>query len=276
MTPAGISVLTPTRGRPETLLAKAQSMLTQELTRDRFEWIVAFDGPDPSLAARLEQLVAGRVQLVTVPIAAAGPGPARDAAARHARFEVLYLSDDDCLLETHTLARHLEAQSDPALYLGDVVYVTDDGQQRWSPHKPRWWNLGGANASLPREAFVSVGGFGTDTVGYGGEDLWLGWRLKRVGVDIRWLPDASVRHLGPDPQHAITMERARQAGANAARIAALEPALSWRLGVHPSMLAAKLLVLPWVARLGGRRVQGDLAYSRGAWREIREGGGERS
>lgn len=270
MTPDGLSVVTATRNRPEVLLDKAHALAAQTLPRDRFEWIVAFDGPAPALEERLTHEVGDAVRLRTVATPGGGPGPARDAAAAEARHDVLYLSDDDCLPDPRTLARHLEAQARPAVYLGEVVFAEPDGgesRRRW--RRPGWWNVNGANVSFPREAFEAVGGFGSDLVGYGGEDLWLGWRLHRAGLSIRALAGAPVLHDGAMPESTASPERARQAGANAVRLARREPRVAWRLGVHPWMLRAKCVVLPYLAPIAGPGVRGDLDYTRGAWRAWR-------
>jgi hypothetical protein len=79
-----------------------------------------------------------------------------------------------------------------------------------------------------------------------------------------------VLHRGPDPERAASPERAQQAGANAVRIARMEPRLAWRLGVHPSLLRANMALLPPLAAMGdSRRIGRELAYARGAqqaWR----------
>lgn len=270
---AGISVVTATRGRPDLLLRKGHALAAQTLSRERFEWIVAFDGADPDLTRRLRSELGDVLRMRTVVAPGLGPGPARDAAAREARGDVLYLSDDDCLPHPRALALHLEAQARPAVYLGTVVFEDDDGRETWwSPRHPGWWNLGGANASVPRRAFAEVGGFGSDLTGYGGEDLWLGWRLHRSGVAIRGLPRATVLHRGAPPERVATRCRARQAGANAVRIARMEPRLAWRLGVHPWLLGVKRALLPPFARVA--RVRSDLAYTDAAWAAWREDGDE--
>jgi hypothetical protein len=265
-----VSVITATLDRPALLLRKAAAMAAQTLDRDRWEWLVAFDGPQPELERDLRAAVPDDLRLRTVTTDRVGPGPARDAAARDAAFPVLLLSDDDCLPDRDALAVHLEAQSDPGVYLGTVAFVDDDRVDTAPPpRRPRWWNLNGANASVPAAAFRSVGGFGDAIRGYGGEDVWLGWRLEHAGVAIRALPDARTEHLGPDPMRTASPERARSAGANAVRLARLQPRMRWRLGVDPVVLALKLALLTPIRPVGGGRVAGEWAYSLGAWREWR-------
>jgi GT2 family glycosyltransferase len=262
----GVSVVTATLGRRGELLAKLAALEVQTLDRSRFEWLVAFDGASPQLERDLCEAAAGGIDLRTVTSGGVGPGPARDAAARLARFPVLLLSDDDCLPDPDTLERHLEAQRSPGVAVGTVVFVAGGAETVVAPPKrPGWWNLAGANTSLPTDAFRAVGGFGDATAGYGGEDLWLGWRLHRAGLPFRPAATARVRHLGPDPQRSGDRRKAYQAGANAVRLARRERALAWRLGVHPVILRAKALVLglPWPGPEPARRAY-EREYARGA------------
>jgi GT2 family glycosyltransferase len=267
------------------LRAKATSLALQTLPRDRFEWRVAFDGVPDDLATRLEADLRAAlprdVSVAFVRTDGRGPGPARDAAAADARHGVLLLSDDDCLLDPDVLARHAEAQRDPALYVGGVTFEDDAREGRpvraIPPRHPGWWRVAGANASLPTAAFEAVGGFGTDLEGYGGEDVWLGWRLRRAGVPIRGLPSAHVRHVGPDARRAGDVAKGAAAGRNAVRIAALEPATAWRLGVHPLLRRVKRVAFA----LAGPRLRAsgwgayEWAYVEGAVRETKEAAGRR-
>lgn len=245
--PPGVTVVTATVGRAESLRAKATSLALQTLPRDRFEWRVALDGVEDDVATRLEAdlraALPSDLSVAFVRTDGRGPGPARDAAAAGARHAVLLLSDDDCLLDPDVLARHADAQRAPAVYVGGVTFEDDARQgppvRAIPPRRPGWWRVAGANTSLPTAVFEAVGGFGTDLEGYGGEDVWLGWRLRRAGVPIRGLTSAHVRHVGPDARSAGDVAKGAAAGRNAARIAALEPATAWRLGVHPLLRRIK-------------------------------------
>jgi hypothetical protein len=86
------------------------------------------------------------------------------------------------------------------------------------------------------------------------------------------LPEARVVHLGPDPQRSGDLGKARQAGANAVRIARREPVLAWRLGVHPLVLALKAV---WLAPRGPGREPERRRYEREYARGARAAWGER-
>lgn len=269
---ASVSVITVTHARRELLLAKADTVAAQTLSRPALEWIVVVNGAvDDSLDA-LRAWHADRSDLkLTVLQAdpAVGIGAARNRAVAAAKGAILYLSDDDCLLEPDTLERHLFAQRDaPAMWLGPIVFQGAEREERWLPG-PKWWQLNGANASIPTAAFRRVGGFDETIEGYGGEDLLLGYALHRSGLACRVHADAVVTHLGPNPVWGGDAGKAYRAGRNAAAIAERAPELAFRLGVHPALMALKRVLYgaPWSARLeriAGGRFRYERAYFVGA------------
>lgn len=267
-----VSVITATIGRRTALLRKLEALRAQTLPPERFEWVVAADGDDAgSLAAIVAVDVPFVLRTLRLP-RRSGAAAARNAAVAAARGRVLLFSDDDCVPDADNLERHWRAQAaaaGPTAWIGSLTFEAGDGgTTSWRPRRVGYWNLNGANASLPAAAFAAAGGFDEGLEGYGGEDVLLGYELSRRGVRFRALPDAHARHLGPDPAASGDLGKARSAGRNAARIARYRPELRDRLGVRPWLLRAKRAVLPWFAWLGAR-VAGDLAYVEGALDELR-------
>ncbi|HEX7022471.1 MAG TPA: glycosyltransferase [Trueperaceae bacterium] len=267
-----ISVVTVTHDRLAVMRRKVDSMLRQTLRPERFEWIIRVNGCTDGTLEVLQALDLPFRMRLDVTSSQESPAMARNACARLAQGRFLYLSDDDCLLEPHTLARHLRAQEHrEAVFVGGIVF--DDGASTilQQPGRARYWHLNGANTSLPQNAFQAVGGFDEDLMGYGGEDVLLGYRLRRHGLAFLALPQALVRHLGPDPLRSLNEAKGRSAGANAVRIAARVPALALRLGVHPALLSLKRLMLnDLTARIFAQaRYRYERAYLEGALEERR-------
>ncbi len=273
MTAPQLSVITATRGRPRELLLKLEALRRQTLPYRDFEWIICSDGPaGDELAAIRAASPPFAVELLELE-QPQGPGAARNAAAARARGTYLYLSDDDCLPAPATLQRHLEAQlASPAVYVGGIDFeVEGTTVSSWRPAAVNYWNVNGANTSLPAGSFRKVGGFDGRLTGYGGEDILLGYLLKRAGLSIARLEGAATTHLGPDPQSGVDLGKSRAAGRNAVRIAVLHPELAGRLGVQPLLLRAELLFERLLPRVP-RRLRGEFAYARGAheeWRALR-------
>lgn len=272
-----LSVVTATIGRREKMLRKLEALRRQSLAPQRFEWVVCDNGSSDGTAEALKgepREFALRTLRVTRNL---GPSAGRNAAVSLARGKVLYLSDDDCLPEPDALELHLKAQDRPCVAIGAVIFrdeLNGVEESTWTPRKPGYWNVNGANTSIPAASFREVGGFDEKLSGYGGEDVLLGYRLSRSGLPLRAVPQARVVHLGPNPASGDDLEKAGSAGSNAARIAAMHPELRYRLGVHPLLLRAKLALLPPLVPILGARVAGDLAYARGAWQVVTGGQGQ--
>ena len=281
MTPE-LSVITVTHNRKAFLEKKLESLRAQSLDASRFEWIVCVNAStDDSLAF----LQAASTDFHLTVVAFSEPrsiSRARNACTRQAKGQVFYFSDDDCLLAPDTLTRHLNAQhARPSVFIGSIRFLPTASPQQpvdlnaptdnWHPKHVDYWNLNGANSSVPRDVFLTVGGFDERLVHYGGEDLLLGFLLKQQGLVFRALPDAVVTHLGPNPMRARDDVKARSAGRNAGIIAGFYPELSFRLGVHPLLMWFKGLVfLTPLARVFKRLFPAGFAYERAYFMGARE------
>lgn len=266
-----VSVLTASRNRSDYLLRKLEHLRQQTLQPGLFEWLVCLDAATDDSRQRLEAELEARPPAFRVAVVESlvqiGPGPARNRAAQLATGRVIYLSDDDCLPEPETLDRHLKAQTEPAVYVGAIEFEEPGGKRSWRPGRLGWWNVNGANTSLPYSSFLQAGGFPDYLEGYGGEDLALGYRLARNGLEIRPLPAARTLHLGPATGRGANPRNWYQAGANAMRLARRHPGMASRLGVEPWQLVLKRLVTPFL----GRRGRLEAEYTRGALDERNEG-----
>jgi len=263
-----LSVITASHNRRDLLLRKLDSLVAQELQPGLFEWIVCLDGSTDGSLHALQEALRHSPPAFHVGITSTerrGPGPARNAAVAQASGRILCFSDDDCMLESGTLKAHLGAQLEPAIYVGAIHFDVGGRLRKWLPPDPKWWNINGANISVPAEAFVRVGGFPDYLEGYGGEDLGLGYLLVKDGLEVRRLADASVTHIGEATSDRGDPERWRQAGANAARMAARHPGMATRLGVAGWQLGFKRITVPL---LGGRG-RWEQAYTEGALAERR-------
>ncbi|MBS3933791.1 MAG: glycosyltransferase [Truepera sp.] len=272
-----LSVITVTRNRPQLLAQKLASLAAQTLPPDRFELVICVNGCEQGSLELLNGVDTPFSMKVLSFATNEGAAKARNACAKQAQGEAIYLSDDDCLLFPDTLAQHLAAQRlAPVVAVGAIYFEHDGASRVWRPGRVGYWNVNGANTSLPRVSFEAVGGFDESLSGYGGEDILLGYRLKQAGLGFMALPEARVRHLGPDPQRSGDRDKARMAGKNAVKIVARHPNLAFRLGVHPLSLWAKRVLLAPPLGLVWQRLDSvsytyERAYLAGALEEKRRG-----
>jgi len=262
--------LTVAGGRHRELLRKAHALAAQTLDPERIEWVVCLNGGDDGSTAALAALELPFSLKLFETDERLPAGEARNACAQRTCGSILLFSDDDCLPAPDALARHVaEQEKGLCAAIGSVAFEAGGERRWWRPTRVGYWNLNGANSSVPAVTFRQVGGFDEALVGYGGEDLELGYRLARAGLPFRALPSAAAVHLGPDPRYGGDLSKARAAGANAARLGARHPALRWRLGVHPVQVTVKRWMFgvglgAWFQRLGGGSVAYERAYLEGA------------
>ncbi|MFO7544465.1 MAG: glycosyltransferase [Trueperaceae bacterium] len=271
-----ISVLTVTFGRSSALSQKLDSLARQTLDPARFELILCVnDDPDTWQAVQEARPPYRLTTFAMTPRRAAAA--ARNACAGRARGQLLYLSDDDAVLEPDTLERHVSAHrglNRPALVVGGIDFVGGAETIRKRPERVHYWNANGVNTSLPRAAFERVGGFPEWLTGYGFEDVVLGYELNRAGLEAVALPDAVVRHLGPDPMRGADLDKARQAGRSAMVVARRIPELAYRVGAHPLLMAFKRILLASPLRgLWGGAAAYEAAFLEGALEARTNGAG---
>ena len=102
--PPIVSVVIPTRDRPEAVVRAARSALAQTLSP--LEVLVVLDGPDPETREALLALGDGRLRMLELP-ESQGAANARNAGIAAARASWLALLDDDDLWAPQKLERQL-------------------------------------------------------------------------------------------------------------------------------------------------------------------------
>jgi glycosyltransferase involved in cell wall biosynthesis len=200
-----VSVVVPTRNRPEKLRRVLSSLQAQSLARERFEIIVVDDGSEPPV--RLVADASGPTSLIR--LESSERSAARNRGATVAAGELVVFVDDDMLPGPSFLAAHLAAQSEwpGALAVGAVALPPSASEQpfgrfrtaleRQSQPESRGVadqpNLCAAgNMSMPRARFLELGGFDPEMVSSEDQDLAL--RHTSRGGLIVFLPEAIALH----------------------------------------------------------------------------------
>jgi GT2 family glycosyltransferase len=260
-----LSIIVPTRSRPQLLEKKLRAL---EAPAPPFEVLVIVDDPnDASWAFLAEYRPPYPLRAFQGP--GQGPAAARNLGASMARGSVLLFSDDDVIPQPGWVAAHVAVHqaSLPLVGIGRLRLpdsLKGSGAAELLGPKAFWWHATGNNTSLPRALFEQVGGYDAlQFSGYGGEDPDLGYRLWKAGARFRFLPQAEAIHEAWDHQQGA-LERAHKAGAAHVRVYQKhrDPRIAWALGIHPTLLRFKLLLLPYLRSPRGAY---ELAYAQGAW-----------
>jgi glycosyltransferase involved in cell wall biosynthesis len=229
-----VSVIVPARDAAATLPRTLAGLEAQSGAPD-FEVLVVDDGSQDDTAALAR---AAPVVTEVVPGGGEGPAAARNTGAAAAHAPALAFLDADCEPTPGWLAAGLGALGEADLVQGEVR-PRPDGEL--GPFDKTLWVTGSwglfesANLFLRREAFDRAGGFeswlrprrGIEL----GEDVWLGWRVRRTGGRTEFCPQALAWHeVFSRDAGAYVAERARLRffPALAARIPELREDFLWR------------------------------------------------
>ena len=259
-----VSVVVPTYNRLNTLRVVLPSLLAQTLDPAVYEVVIADSRSSDGTAEFVRETIAsvGDDRLRYVPGPYTGRASARNAGIAAARAPVVLFTDADIIASPDLVERHarghreanasklvaivgceLQVQS-----LEDYRRQRDDASQRRPLHPPgrrklSWLYFLTGNASVRRDDLLAIGSFDEAFTGYGHEDLELGYRLAKHGVEIRYDPHAINYHwhpVGYDEQIA----RMELAGRSTVRFYRKHPdfAVKANLGMTPVSLALHSLL----------------------------------
>jgi GT2 family glycosyltransferase len=205
---AFVSVVVPTKDRPDQLAACLRALGELAHPRERLEVVVVDDGG----SADLEPARAGVPPDLTVSVIrqeARGPGGARNRGAEAAEGELLAFTDDDCLPDPHwveELAAALEDApgtacggrtlnalpgnpfAEASQHVQDLVYAHYNA----NPEAARFFASN--NLAVPRDAFRELGGFDAERFPRASEDRDLCDRWIASGRALRYASAAVVHH----------------------------------------------------------------------------------
>lgn len=211
-----LSVVIPTYNRLETLREVLPSLLEQTLPAPEYEIVIADSRSTDGTAEYLAQLRAGpgAGRIRHLPGEYAGRASARNAGIAAAAAPLVLFTDADIIASPDLLERHVadHAVADHRVAvvgcelqvksLDDYRQQRDHPQSRTPLHpatrrRLSWLYFLTGNASVRAQDLAAVGGFDEDFTGYGHEDLELGYRLSKAGVELRYDPGAINYHWHP-------------------------------------------------------------------------------
>lgn len=309
-----ISVIVPTKNRIDTLRELLRTLLDQTLDPSAYAIVVADSNSTDGTAELIADLARAQPagHLRHLPGDYASRAAARNAGIAATRAPLLFFTDADILASRNLLERHLAdhraVQQRRIAVVGCDLRVNsleDYHTQRERPDLRRplqrpwrrrlsWLYFLTGNASVRRADLERVGGFDESFTGYGHEDLELGYRLEKDGVELRYDPEAINYHWHPVGFHEES-GRMELAGVSTVRFYRKHPAfeVKAKLGMTPVSLALHSLLAsagplrraieraattsefprkntwPYIAR----QIAYQYSYLNGVKRALREGNG---
>lgn len=254
-----ISVVIPTYNRREILAAVLPTLLAQNLEPTRYELLVCDSNSSDGTAEYLAGLRERHQAVRHLPGAYSGRAAARNAGIAAARGAIVLFNDADILASPDLLSVHLSHHRERTRIavvglevqvkdLADYAYKRDHPETRGHLHPPSrkklsWLYFLTGNASVRRDDLLKAGCFDESFTGYGHEDLELGYRLQRDGIEILYEPRAVNYHcqaVGYEDQK----EKMRLAGRSTARFYRKHSdfEVKLKLGMTPVSLGAHTLL----------------------------------
>lgn len=205
-----ISVVIPTRGRPERLESCVASLARQTIGTTEFEVVVVDDGGgDPGVRAIVAAAPPG-LSVRTEVTAGDGPAAARNRGANLARGSLLVFTDDDCEAGERWLESMLLASKrNPDAVLGgrtrcglpeNRFSVAAQALVDYCSADTRYFTSN--NLAVPSGVFRRLGGFDRRFRRAAGEDRDFCYRAIAEGAELVDVVDAVITHC-----HALNLRR---------------------------------------------------------------------
>ncbi|MCD4784196.1 MAG: glycosyltransferase [Candidatus Eremiobacteraeota bacterium] len=242
------SIVIPTYNRAEKLEFVLPTIANQDFPKEEFEIILSDSGSTDNTKEIVDRLSIPNLRMITGENR--GRSGARNRGALSAKGEYILFTDADILATGDLLSEHLKFHDkyENCAVVGREVRVDtleeyekarvnpDSYPTLHPPHRKRlsWLYFLTGNASALRKTLVDVGIFDEDFTGYGHEDLELGYRLEKAGVEIYYNKDAVNYHWHP-VEFEQECERRLLAGISTVRFYKKhkDPAIKLKLGWNP-------------------------------------------
>ena len=216
-----ISVQICSYNRWHLLKRSLEALIAQDLPNEEYEIVFVDDGStDDSLAMARELAKTAPCQIKVLTKPNDGLSRARNLGIRNCEGEVILFMDDDTFADPGLLREHLalHEQHPRCVVLGWVNHI-----EELDPQGPRKYVMADysrsffwtSNVSVRKKYVEEVGLFDEDFLEYGWEDLELGWRLKKLGLERKTTDKAIVSHFKPPKQKKDLPGMLRQAESSA-------------------------------------------------------------
>lgn len=208
-----LSVIIPTRNR-KTTLAECLSCYSRQDFKGSFELLVIDDGSTDGTSEAAAKAACPGHPVKYFWQEGKGPAAARNLGIREAAGDILLFTGDDMLPEKNLLSEHAAFHSarpeagaamlglaawDPLVRPSPFAHWLENGGPQFGFGKfyagekvTAFWT---SNISVKRSFLEENGFFDEDFKYPAGEDVELGLRLRKKGLEITYNPKAAVRHF---------------------------------------------------------------------------------
>ena len=187
-------------------IGRTLDALRRQTYKGPVEVIVVDDGSTDNIAAK----VASYPGIRLISQKNSGPALARNAGARAASGDIVLFTDDDCVPADDWLDKMLGVFSDPAVVGAKGAYTSSQPeivarfvQAEYEDKFARMKRydhidfIDTYSAAFRRDVFLRYNGYDVSFPVACAEDVELSYRMKRDGLAMKFVPDATVSHTHP-------------------------------------------------------------------------------
>lgn len=242
------SIVIPTYNRGDKLEFVLPTIANQDFPEEEFEIILSDSGSTDNTKKIVEELSIPNLRMIIGENR--GRGGARNRGILSAKGDYVLFSDADIIASPDLLSQHFKFHKkyENCAVVGCEVRIDtleEYERVKGNPdfyrtlHPPQrkklsWLYFLTGNASAHKKTLIDVGMFDEDFTGYGHEDLELGYRLEKAGIDIYYNKDAVNYHWHP-VEFEQECKRRFLAGISTVRFYQKhkDPAIKLQLGWNP-------------------------------------------
>lgn len=200
------SVIIPVHNRKSELQACLSALAQQDFPLSQFEVIICDDGSTEDFSQVLAEARQRQLQISYVRQPNKGPAAARNLGIKHAKAEIVAMTDSDTLPDAAWLKNLIEALAADPSAVGVEGRVFANNENEFAPLGEGPENQSGGvyltcNMAYRRRVLVEVGGFDETFPFPAYEDVELAARAIQRGK-ILWQPAAVITH----PQRPLTLK----------------------------------------------------------------------
>ena len=196
-----VSVVLATHNRKELLKECLKSLFNQTYPKERYEIIVVNDGSTDGTEEVLKKY-AKKAPCIFKCFSQENKGPsaARNLGIEHAKGEIICFTDDDCIADERWIENLVKEFTNEKVggVGGEIVaYNPKTSVEKYARMDQesaiRNSFLITCNAAYRKDVLESVNGF-DGNLRYGGDDIDVGIKVKLMGYELKYAPDAIVYH----------------------------------------------------------------------------------
>jgi glycosyltransferase involved in cell wall biosynthesis len=224
-----VSVIIPTYNRAKMLPITLDSFLNQDYPRDRYEIIVANNNSTDDTQKVLDAYGSREAQFRSIMESRQGVHYARNSAARIARGDILYFTDDDMMADRQLLSelvKVFDLDTKIGSATGKIIGRFDAPPPEWvrrhllnqylsltEPERPDEVIISpddlvySCHQAIRRDALFQCGGFNPENtagVWIGDGETGLGIKLKRAGFKFAYTPKSIIHHMIPESRTTLS------------------------------------------------------------------------